>query len=129
MNECLQEIKKEKLFELNLLFCNKCLLVRIENIISRKKMFEDYYYLSSVNLGLVKHFNKLAKKIKTNSFVLDIGSNDGVFLKPLKEMGIPALGVDPSINVGKIANDRGYKTIIDFFSEKTVSKIMKKYGI
>ena len=67
-------------------------------------MFEDYYYLSSVNLGLVKHFSKLAKKIKTNSFVLDIGSNDGVFLKPLKEMGIPALGVDPSINVGKIAN-------------------------
>jgi len=123
-----KEILKEKLFNLSLLYCSNCLLVRIENIISRKKMFEDYYYLSSVNLGLVRHFNKLAKKIKSKSFVLDIGSNDGILLRPLKKLGIKAVGVDPSINVGKIANNNGLETIIDFFSEKTVKNIIKKHG-
>ena len=91
-------------------------------------MFQDYYYLSSVNMGLVRHFNKLSKKIKSKSFVLDIGSNDGILLRPLKSMGIKAIGVDPSINVGKIANDSGYETIIDFFTKKTVKFIIKKYG-
>jgi len=119
----------EKFYELALLFCNNCLSAQIENIINRSEMFEDYYYLSSVNLGLVRHFTELSKKIKSNSFVLDIGSNDGVLLQPLKNQGIKALGVDPSKNVGKIANEKGLETIIDFFSKKTVELIKANYGM
>ena len=52
----------EKTFPLNLLFCSNCLIVQIKKIIDRKEMFENYYYLSSVNQGLVSHFENLAKK-------------------------------------------------------------------
>ena len=72
------EIKKEKLFKLELLFCNSCKSLQIKKIISRKYMFEDYYYLSSINKGLVDHFKNLSKKFNKKSFVLDIGSNDGI---------------------------------------------------
>ncbi len=77
---------------------------------------------------MVEHFNKLAKKLKNSNFVLDIGSNDGVLLAPLKKLGIKAIGVDPSVNVGKIANKKGLKTIIDFFNVKVIEKITKEYS-
>ncbi len=124
----LKEIKKEKLFPMELLFCKNCLNVQIKKIIDRKYLFEDYYYLSSINKGLVNHFLNLSKKIKKNSFVVDIGSNDGVFLQHLKKRKISFLGVDPSKNVGQIANSKGLTTIIDFFNKRTVNKIIKNYG-
>ena len=118
----------EKTFPLNLLFCSNCLNVQIKKIIDRKEMFEDYYYLSSVNERLVSHFANLAKKLSSSSFVVDIGSNDGILLKPLKSMDIKALGIDPSINVGKLANDNGLETLIGFFNNSSVEKIIKDYG-
>ena len=122
------EIRKEYKFNLKVCFCEKCKSAQIKKIIDRKLMFTDYYYLSSVNKGLVDHFNKLAKKLKNSNFVLDIGSNDGILLAPLKKLGIKAIGVDPSVNVGKIANKKGLKTIIDFFNVKVIEKITKEYS-
>ncbi len=122
------EIKKEKKFQMELLFCNDCLSAQIKKIINRKYLFEDYYYLSSVNKGLVDHFKKLAKKMTKQDFVVDIGSNDGVLLQHLKKKNIKFLGIDPSINVGNIANSKGLTTLIDFFNKRSVDKIIKTHG-
>ncbi len=91
-------------------------------------MFEDYFYLSSVNTGLVRQYEEFAKTIGDAKFVVDIGSNDGILLKPLKEMGIRALGIEPSINVSKIANELGFETITTFFDRPTVNKIIREHG-
>ena len=48
-------------------------------------------------------FESLAKKLRNKNFVIDVGSNDGILLKPLKKRGVRCLGIDPSINVGRIA--------------------------
>ncbi len=122
------EIKKEKTYNLSIIFCNHCRLGKIEKIISRDLMFKKYFYLSSVNGALVKHFEKLAAKLKNKKFVIDIGSNDGILLKPLKKLGVRSIGIDPSENVGKIANKKGLNTIIDFFNYQSVNKIIKKYN-
>ncbi len=122
------EIKKEPKYKLDLLFCSNCLNVKIKRLVDRKKMFEEYFYLSSVNLQLVNHFRKLAKVFKKKDFVLDIGSNDGIFLRELKSLGIKHLGVDPSYNVAKIANNKGLKTIVGFFNKKVSDRILKNYG-
>ena len=79
------EVIKEKKFVLKIMFCKKCRAGQIKKIINRNILFEDYYYLSSVNLKLKEHFEKLAKKIKKYKFVVDIGSNDGILLDPLKK--------------------------------------------
>src|SRR3989344_4471107 len=91
-------------------------------------MFEDYYYLSSVNQGLVRHFTALAGTLAGRKLVVDIGSNDGILLKPLKALGVRAIGVEPSINVSKIANDAGLDTITSFFDAATAEKIKKEHG-
>ena len=121
------EIIKEKKFNLKILFCNKCKAAQIKKIINRKYLFEDYYYLSSVNKKLRIHFEKLATKLTKYKFVVDIGSNDGILLKPLKKHKIKAIGIDPSLNVGKIANDRGLKTFIAFFDRPVITKILREY--
>ena len=46
--------------------------------------------------------------------MLDIGSNDGVLLNPLKKVNVKCLGIDPSENIGNIANNKGLKTLITF---------------
>lgn len=123
------EFNNEQFFPVKVYFCPKCKNIQLDTTVSRETMFVDYYYLSSVNKALVKHYEDFAhKKLKGAKFVVDVGSNDGISLKPLKEMGIKALGVDPSVNVGKIANAAGYETLVDFFNVKTVSWIERTHG-
>ena len=123
-----KDFATEDFFPLSVHFCKNCKNVQLGTIVSRSRMFEDYYYLSSVNPGLVRHFNAMAKTLAKEKFVVDIGSNDGILLKPLKELGVKAIGVDPSINVSKIANDQGLTTITAFFNEAVAEQIVKEYG-
>jgi methylation protein EvaC len=122
------QFASEEFFPLAVYFCTNCKNVQLGTVISRARMFEDYYYLSSVNAGLVRHFEKLAEKLASAKFVLDVGSNDGILLRPLKRLGVKALGVDPSINVSKIANDAGLTTICAFFDAATAADVERKYG-
>ena len=123
-----EQFAKEDFFPLATYFCTRCKNVQLGTIVSRERMFDDYYYLSSVNQGLVRHFTALAAKLAGRKLVVDIGSNDGILLKPLKELGVRAVGVEPSINVSKIANDAGLDTITSFFDAATAEKIKKEYG-
>ncbi len=118
----------EEFFDLAVLFCPHCRNVQLGTMISRARMFEDYYYLSSVNEGLVRHFQRLADKLAGAKFVVDIGSNDGILLKPLKQLGVSAIGIEPSINVSKIANDQGLETICSFFDAKCAADVASKFG-
>lgn len=123
-----EEFETEDFFPLAILFCTACKNVQLGTLVSRERMFVDYYYLSSVNQGLVRHFEGLAKKLAGAAFVVDIGSNDGILLKPLKALGVKAIGVDPSVNVSKIANDQGLTTIASFYDAATADAIVKEYG-
>ncbi len=122
------QFASEDFFPLAIHFCTVCKNAQLGQIVSRERMFVDYYYLSSVNQGLVRHFEEFAEQMKNARFVVDIGSNDGIFLKPLKKLGVKAIGVEPSVNVSKIANDAGLETITSFFDAPTVAKIIAKYG-
>ena len=122
------QFEMEEFFPLEVFFCPQCKNVQLGTIISRERMFEDYYYLSSVNAGLVRHFEKLARNLRGAKFVVDVGSNDGILLKPLKELGVRAIGVEPSINVSKIANEQGLDTICSFFDASASTAIEKNYG-
>jgi methylation protein EvaC len=123
------EFAAEEFFPLQVFFCPACKNVQLGTIVSRERMFEDYYYLSSVNRGLVKHFEGLAQQLASANFVVDVGSNDGILLKPLKELGVKALGVEPSINVSKIGNDQGFETLTSFFDIPAAEKIKESYGV
>lgn len=125
----LSDFADEKFYCLKVYFCPSCKNIQLDTQVSRETMFVDYYYLSSVNAALVKHYETFArKKLKKAQFVVDVGSNDGILIKPLKEMGVRVLGVEPSVNVSKIAMEHGYNTFTGFFNEDTVKYIEEIYG-
>ena len=123
-----------ELYPLDLNFCEKCSNSQLSVAVPAKKMFDNYLYLSSTSKQFRDHFFSIAKDLKKdlnlnkNSLLIDIGSNDGIFLDPVKKLGIQALGVEPAKNVAKIANSKKLTTIQEYFSEKTVKKIINNYG-
>ena len=124
------EVKIEFKSQMDVHYCENCKYVNLPCKISRDIFFEDYYYLSSVNKELGDHFDHLASYIfKIGAkFILDVGSNDGILLSRLQNRNIKCLGIDPSENVSEIANRKGFKTIVGFFDEKSVSEIKKDFG-
>lgn len=127
---------KQKEFEapLEVYFCHNCHLAQLLHIVDRAVIFRDYAYFSSTSPMLVKHFEEYASEVfnrfpnQSRQLVVDIGSNDGVLLKPFKKLGAKVLGIDPAKNIAKIANSEGIETIADFFSSKKVPGLVKKYG-
>lgn len=122
------------LYPLDLNFCKQCYNSQLSVAVPAEKMFNDYVYLSSTSEQFRSHFIDTAKELKTDlkltkkSIVVDIGSNDGVFLAPLKKLGIKAIGVEPAKNIAKIANSNNLVTIPQYFSKKTVNKIIDEFG-
>ena len=122
------------LYPLDLNFCKQCSNSQLSVVVPPEKMFDNYFYLSSTSQQFRDHFVDIAKelksdlKLKKTSVVVDIGSNDGIFLEPLKKLGINAIGVEPAKNVAKIANSKKLKTMPEYFSSKTVNKIIAKHG-
>jgi len=126
--------RKESFFPLRVYICNSCHLVQLKDVVSPKLLFKKYVYVSSTSEVFINHFKKLAhqltKKFKLNkkSLVIDIGSNDGIFLKPFMTKKIKVLGIEPAINIANMANGAGIETISRFFSLSLAKQIRKKYG-
>ena len=100
-------------------------------------MFSNYLYTSSTSKSFRKHFEDASKKyIKElklspkKSYIIDVGSNDGVALKPFKDLGFKKiLGVEPAKNLAKMANKNKIKTINCFLNNKNLKKIKKDADI
>lgn len=126
--------KEEFKAPLEVFFCHKCNLAQLLHIVDRAYIFRDYAYFSSTSPMLVKHFEDYALEVnkkfpdQSKGLVVDIGSNDGVLLKPFKKLGAKVLGVDPAKNIAEIATSQGIETIAEFFNQDMAKKIVDKYG-
>lgn len=116
-------------YPLNLMICNKCKFAQLDNVVDSNIVYKDYLYTTASSPGLVNHFKKSSNtliarlKLKNNSKVLDIGSNDGSLLKFFKEKDYKVLGVEPAIPASKLSKSKGIDTIVSFFNKGIVNKI------
>ena len=127
------EFETEELYPLQVCFCSKCNLVQLSEVVSKEKMFSDYIYFSSGMPKLSDHFKTYAKKVidrflKPNDFVVEIASNDGTFLKQFQKLGCKVLGIDPAINIAKIASKQGVPTQANFFTQELAEKLLSDNG-
>lgn len=117
--------EKYETFPLEMDYCSECHNCQLNYVVPANKMFDNYLYVSSTSASFRKHFEDAAIKyinkynLNNESLVIDIGSNDGIGLKPFKERGVKVIGVEPASNVAKIANDNGIPTINSYFTENT----------
>jgi nucleoside-diphosphate-sugar epimerase len=122
---------KYELYPLEMNYCPNCHNCQLSVAVDPKKMFSNYLYTSSTSSSFRNHFNEAAKnyikklKLKSKkSYIIDIGSNDGVALKPFKDMGFKKiLGVEPAKNLAKLANKNKIKTFNGFLENKNLKKI------
>ena len=123
-----------EMYPLEMTYCPESHNCQLSYVVPPGKLFDHYLYVSSTAASFRKHFQEAAQlfaksyKLNEDSLVIDIGSNDGVFLKPLLEKGINVLGVEPAKNVAKIAEENGVPTLNSYFDKKAADQIIEKYG-
>jgi len=130
--------KPEFKYEMAVGFCENCKMVQLVNIVPYDKYIvpdetgkTQYAFFSSTSKAMEEHFASVAgeieeKFLELNSQVLEIGSNDGIFLKAFKNHNV--LGIEPSDNVADVAKSLGIETITNFFSEDLARRIVEQRG-
>jgi len=125
--------EKCELYPLEVNYCDRCYNCQLSVAVNPKKMFSNYLYTSSTSKSFREHFVNATKKYvkdfklnKKKSYIIDIGSNDGVALKPFKELGFKKiLGIEPAKNLANLANKLKIKTFNGFLEKKNLKKIKK----
>lgn len=119
--------KSEKIpnFSLNLVKCNKCELYQLKNLVNPSLMYgEDYGYYSSISPLMKNHLRKKfienKKFLKSNSNILDIGSNDGTLLNYFSKIRYQCYGIDPNINLFSHNYHSKIMKFPNLFSEKII---------
>ena len=122
--------KNEFFYNLNLIYHPKTKLISLDNFVSPKKMFNNKYaHRASASITMCKAYENLAKKIKKRfnpKSILEIGSNDGVFIKHFSK--IKNIGVEPCKNLANITTRMKIKTYDKFWTMNLSKKISKKHG-
>ena len=121
--------KKEYFFNMEVGFSKEMSLFQLNNHPTPKQMFnKNYPFFTSSSKGMVKHFKSYADWVKRRyqknlKNLVEIGSNDGTFLKNFNKKKINLVGFEPSKNVCEISKRSGIKTINEFFNYRNVKKL------
>lgn len=126
--------QEECFYPLDVYFCNNCKFLTLGHVVSPAELFKDYVYVSSTSQVFINHFKLFSQDVykrfnlTKKSLVIDIGSNDGILLKPFKVLGARVLGIEPASKIAALAQKEGVKTINDFFSVQIARKIVGYFG-
>lgn len=121
-------------YPLQLDLCVTCGVVQVRHTVPHEVLFNDSYcYASSTVPALVQHFEAFAAKMDSflqlsDKKVLEIGCNDGVFLRPLSKRAQVAVGVDASANVTSLAQAEGLLAIPAVFNAKQAERLSASYS-
>ena len=127
-----KDLKNEYFFSLKVAFNEKLSLFQLAKNPSPAKMFNKKYpFYTSGSKKMIEHFKKFSewvkkKYLKKNSLILEIGSNDGTFLKNFDKK--KCYGFEPSSSVHKIAKKQGANSINKFFNLKNLLLLKENFG-
>ena len=124
----------EVLYPMQLFHCPDCGLCQLGFIVDPAVVYKDFPFVSGTTQTATRHLQSLATQLTQRlslgpaNFAVDIGSNDGTLLKAYVPAGVRFLGVDPSGEPVRIANQQGIPTLHAFFNEETAARILEKHG-
>jgi len=126
-------IDKEYVYPITLFFCRRCGFVQILNVIPEKELYTNYVLSTSwkPQPHLKDEIEELIRNryISKNNFAIEIGCNDGIALRFLREYGIvKILGIEPSHDVAKKASSLGFDVTNDYFTREKALPIIRRYG-
>ena len=124
------EKEKVQTFPLELNVCEECFNCQLSVAINSAEMFSNYLYQSSTTKTFREHFELAAKKyvkefnLDKDAYIIDVGSNDGVGLKPFVDLGFKNVqGIEPAKNLADLANKNGINTFHGYLNDKAMRPI------
>ena len=120
-------LKKEYFYKLIICFNTKNFLVSVKDPVNPKIQYTDQYaHRASESQTMREAFRKIAKKLQKRfkpKKVMEIGSNDGVFLKNFPKKKVVA--VEPCKNLANLTKKK-FKTYPFFWNKKLSKKILNE---
>ncbi len=126
-----KDFSNEYFFNMEVGFNEELSLFQLNEHPKPEKMFnENYPFYTGSSEFMKDHFKKYAKFVSkylsTNSKIIEIGSNDGTFLKNFEISKEKIIGIEPSSSVADVAIKNKIPTINEFFNTNT-AKNLKDY--
>ena len=124
----------ETYYPLHVRVCDTCWLVQLPEFVSPAHIFTEYAYFSSYSTSWVAHAKGYCEMIKArlelqpNSFVVELGSNDGYLLQHFLALGQRVLGIEPAANVAEAARAKGIPTRTAFFNTELARQVVAEHG-
>ena len=122
-----KSLAKEFFYNLEVSFNTSSYLVSISKPVNPKLQYTDKYaHRASESITMRNAFKKIANRLNEKylpKIVMEIGSNDGVFIRNFPKKKI--LAVEPCKNLANITKNK-YKTFPNFWNKKLANKIFSK---
>ena len=121
-------------FPLDVFFCEGCGHVQLLDVIDPELLFSDYVYTSGTSPVFVRHFQSFAADLvdefalPPGTLAVDVGSNDGTFLRFLREAGLVVLGIDPARDIARRTTEAGIETLAAFFTMESARELRAARG-
>ena len=121
---------KEFKYNLSIGFDTNNFLVSLMKTVNPKKQYTKFYaHRASESKTMRKAFRIVAINLKKRfkpKLTMEIGSNDGVFIRNFKKDKI--ISIEPCLNLAKITKKAGFTTYPKFWDKKISKRILKKHG-
>ena len=123
---------RENYYPLHVYVCDKCLLVQLKAYVDPEEIFREYAYFSGFSSSWIEHAktycNMITERLNLgrDSLVVELASNDGYLLQHFGPLNVPALGIEPAVNVAKVAQDKGIETITEFFGVSLARELVNQ---
>ena len=118
-------------YEARVGFCYNCIILKCIHKIPNEKIFQkNYPYLSSLSSEFKKYLKNISEELKlriTKGNILEIGSNDGSFLKYFDNKDYNIIGLEPATSSHKIAKKMKINSINKYFDKKSSTFLREKY--
>lgn len=129
---CTPDMERAGYAPLDVLLCPRCGLAQLSVVVRPEILYSRYLYVTSQSVMMHDHFKRLwddCSKVAIGRNVLEIGSNDGTFLKYCKDNGAErVIGVEPAENLADTARKNGIETICDFFGPESAAMVSQSMG-
>jgi SAM-dependent methyltransferase len=127
--------QEEETYPLRVIYCPNCHLVQLKDDVDEDQLWNDEYaFFTGASPSSIRYFEQYAYNVmnrfpdQCRGLVVEIASNDGTFLKHFIKSGYSVMGIEPTNNTARVAEQAGVTTLVKLFSLKTAKEVVATVG-